>query len=242
MRVRAGKSSGGGSLGNTRLKEDLERTGVLWRAPAEIRGLLEAVRESRVVVNAFLPEGDIKALIVEVDTARLVLECGAGATAVLLARSSTAMHADMPDWHLEFMVAQPTQIAHRGAQAIQIRLPEIVVQHKARTYPRVRVEKMALQCIADEEGIIAFRAAIVDLSPEGVGFLVYPPDITLAPGTVLRGCRIDVPLGDPLAVDLEVRYSHPVTNAAGQRAIRSGCRMLDPTPEMVELVRSFAGG
>ena len=150
------------------------------------------------------------------------------------------MHADMPEWHLEFVASKPRQVAHRGEPAIEVNLPEVVVQHKARAHARVKVEKMALQCVADEEGITAFKAAIVDLSPEGLGFLVYPPDITLAPGTVLRRCLIDVPLGDPLTVDLEVRYSQPVTNRNGQRAIRSGCRVLDPSPEMLELVRKFS--
>ncbi len=225
-----------------KLKQSLEHTGVFWRAAAEIRMLLDSVRASGVLVNALLPDGTVKVLIREASGEHVVLECDAGGSAALLARASTAMHADMPDWHLEFMIGQPRKVEHRGEHTIEVKLPEIVVQHKARAHPRVKVEKMALQCLADEDGIMPFRAAIVDLSVEGLGFLVYPPDITLAPGTVLRGCRIDVPLGDPVAVDLEVRYSQPVTNAAGQKAIRSGCRVLDPTPEILDLVRKFTGG
>lgn len=223
------------------VKQDLEHTGVLWRAADEVRALLDAVRASGVLIHASLPEGAINAAIREVGKTRLVLECAtASDSTALLGRSSTAMHADMPEWHLEFMVNEPRAVEHRGAKAIEVKLPDVVVQHKARAHRRVKVEKMALQCLADEGGLMPFTAAIVDLSPEGIGFLVYPADITLAPGTVLRGCRIDVPLGDPLTIDLEVRYSQPVTHSSGQQAIRSGCRVLDPTRELIELVKKFS--
>ena len=223
------------------MKQNLEQTGILWRAADEVRALLDSVRAAGVLIHASVPEGTLNAAIREVGATRLVLECAtANDGAALLGRSTTAMHADMPEWHLEFIVTEPRQVEHRGAKAIEVKLPDVVVQHKARAHRRVKVERMALQCLADEAGPMPFTAAIVDLSPEGVGFLVYPPDITLAPGTVLRGCRIDVPLGDPLLVDLEVRYSQPVTHSSGQQAIRSGCRVLDPTRELIELVKKFS--
>lgn len=98
-----------------------------------------------------------------------------------------------------------------------------------------------LECIADESGITAFNASIVDMSEGGIGLLVYSQEITLARGTVLRGCRIRIPGHDDVVVDLEVRHSEIIATAEGRRAVRSGCRLVDPTPEVRALARFFAG-
>ena len=49
------------------------------------------------------------------------------------------------------------------------------------------------------------------ISPGGIGFLIYAESIILEPGTVLRGCRIQLPNERVSDADLEVRYSTPVT-------------------------------
>lgn len=80
---------------------------------------------------------------------------------------------------------------------------------------------------------------MVDISPIGIGFLQYPPDITLEPGTILRGCRIELPGRPALVVDMEVRYSTRMTLADGRRAMRSGCRFIEPGTGLTALLEEY---
>jgi hypothetical protein len=94
---------------------------------------------------------------------------------------------------------------------------------------------------ADEDGIMPFDGMIIDLGFEGIGFLVYASTITLEPGTVLRGCRIQLPGGAECVSDLEVRYSQAVTLPNGARAMRSGCRVLTPSAALIALTKRLLG-
>jgi len=42
-------------------------------------------------------------------------------------------------------------------------------------------------------------------------------------------------------VDLEVRYTKPVDAAPGQSAVRSGCRLVNPSAEALALIRLYVG-
>ena len=57
-------------------------------------------------------------------------------------------------------------------------------------------------CVADEGGILSFKGGLVDISIGGLGFR-STTNITLEPGTVLKGCRIDPYNEAPLVVDLK---------------------------------------
>jgi hypothetical protein len=71
--------------------------------------------------------------------------------------------------------------------------------------------------------------------------LLYGSEITLEPGTLLRGCLIEHPAIGRVRVDMEVRYSEQVTLKNGRRAWRSGCRFVDPTGTLKELIRRVTG-
>ena len=114
--------------------------------------------------------------------------------------------------------------------------------HPPREHPRVRVEpQVPLHCVADAGGITPFDAALVDISESGIGFITYAPDINLAPGTLLRGCRVGLPDGRTVEVDLEVRYSQPITADNGRPASRAGCRIVEPTTSLLTLIRQYLG-
>ena len=102
--------------------------------------------------------------------------------------------------------------------------------------------RIPLQCEADKQGLTTFDGERVDISHGGIGFLTHASGITLEPGTVLKGTRIQRPGKPTLIADLEVRYSKPVLLPNGQRAHRSGCVFLNPTREITELIESFGTG
>lgn len=218
--------------------------GRLSRSPEEIARLLESIRVRGTLITAHIDETLFQSLLRLVDAqgGRLLLERSPveAANAALLARSRSSFHADVPDWHIEFTASRPRPVQHDGRQAIQLDFPEVLVAHQPRAYPRASVEPhVPLHCVADAGGFMPFDASMVDISHGGVGFLVYSPDISLEPGTVLRGCRIQAPGGRIFVADLEVRYSQRVTLADGTRALRSGCRFINPDPETAALVKRF---
>ena len=128
---------------------------------------------------------------------------------------------------------------HRPRKAIHLLLQAMLVG-RGRQPPGNPANRLPLHCEADQQGIMTFDGELVDISHGGIGFVTSDSGITLVPGTVLTGTRIQRPGKPTLIVDLEVRYSKPVLLANGQGAHRSGCVFLNPTREIAELIESFS--
>lgn len=161
------------------------------------------------------------------------------ANAALLSRPRCTFFASPPGCHVEFVAAEPREIMHGGMRAIRFRFPEVLVDLQRREYDRAGVSpQIPLQCLADAGGVLSFRGGLVDISVGGIGFLVYDPGITLEPGTVLKGCRMEPEGMATLILDLEVRYSELVSLADGTRAKRSGCRIIDPPETLQQFVEA----
>lgn len=220
------------------------QAGVVTHSASEIARVLENVRTRGLLVTAYLGETIFQSLVLKVDPrgGRLQLAPSPvrAANQALFARERCAFHSELPGWHVEFVAARPHVGMHAGAKVIELEFPQVLSTHQRRAQPRADVRPhLVVRCLADAGGITPFEAAIVDISEGGIGFLAYPEDIVLEPGTVLRGCRITLPEGREFAVDLEVRYSQPVT-IGRRRVMRSGCRFVDPPQELVELALRYA--
>jgi c-di-GMP-binding flagellar brake protein YcgR len=216
------------------------------RSADEIARVLDAVKAQRKLVTAYLPGMLFQSLLRLADgkAGRIVLEPSpvAQANRALLRRPRCTFHCELPGWHIEFVAAEPRPVMHERSAAIQCRFPEILVSHHRRQHERIEVKPpLPLRVEADAGGIMPFDARIIDMSLGGIGFLVYADNITLEPGTVLRGCRIELPGGKACIADLEVRYSQPVTFPSGRRAMRSGCRFLTAPLELLGLIAAPGG-
>ena len=82
----------------------------------------------------------------------------------------------------------------------------------------------------------------MDVSEGGLGLLVRATYLIPAPGTLIKGWRIERPGIDVVVVDLEVRHCRPVALADGSHARRWGCQFVNPSDEAKELIRLFARG
>lgn len=213
------------------------------RAPEEIARILDSLRKRSALVTVHLDDVPFQSVLRDVDVpnGRLLLErCPAeAANAGLLARPRCAFHAELPGWHIEFATGAAREVQLLGMKLIECPLPEVLVSTQRRADARSETESPAptLSVLADAEGFMPFDAQIVDIGPGGIGFLVYAPDITLEPGTVLRGCRIALPGRPEVTADLEVRYTLPVDGPDGTRVMRSGCRFVSTPPELLELAK-----
>lgn len=167
----------------------------------------------------------------------------AAANAALLARPRTIFFAEVSEWHIEFAAAGPELSTHDNAAAIRLQFPESISSRRRRMFERAPVPPQSpLRCVASVDDVIYFEANIFDISRDGIGLLQYDPDIKLEAGTVFRGCQIERPGGDPVTVDLEVRYTGPAMLADGSPAQRAGCRFLNLSPASIDLIGQFFGG
>ena len=165
------------------------------------------------------------------------------ANRALLARPRATFHAEPGGWRIEFAAADPKPTApSEGAPGIRLHFPEIVAGHRRRTEERTEASTQTpLRCVVDEAGIMPFDATMANVSKGGIGFLQYDATISLEPGTVLKGCRIENPTGESIVVDMEVRYSQMVDLGEGKQAQSSGCRFLNLTPEETARIEELFG-
>ena len=227
---------------------DLSTTGVMSRSPVEIARVLAMLLGRGQPLRCDLAGGELvfESRLLHIDPARayILLAPGASAPALvaLLARPRASFQSSPDGWHIEFAASGPQRAAHAGRPAVRLDFPEILVTQQRRMQERVTVQPFApLHFVADAGGPLSFDGALIDISSSGFGFLQYAPGITLEPGTVLKGCCIELPKNPSVTVDLEVRHSRMTDLPDGSRVVRSGFRFLNSTPELNALLASFFG-
>ena len=224
---------------------DFSAAGVVTRSPDEIARVLEILATRGEPLRSNLAGGELaftsRLQFVDPGRSFILLEAGASEAAnlALLARPRASFRAMAGGLHVEFAAAEPQRVPHQGKPAIRMRFPDVMATKQRRADERISVPSVPLHILADAAGVISFDGSMMDISAGGIGFVQYAPNITLEPGTILKGCRIEVPGRAPVEVDLEVRYSCPVMLPDGSRALRSGCRFVNPSAEVKALLASF---
>ena len=223
--------------------------GQILRAPEEIARVLDWLVTRSVPIVSDLDGGELvfRSRLRFVDPARtyVIIEPGAdeAANEALLARPRATFYAEPGGWRVEFAAADPIRtFPNEGPPGIRLRFPEIVAGHQRRADERTAAPPQhALRCIVDEAGVMPFDGIITNVSKGGICFLQYDPAISLEPGTVLKGCRIESAGGDSVVVDMEVRYSQLVDLAGGTQAHNSGCRFLNLSAKETAWIKQFFG-
>ncbi len=233
----------------TTLSKQSNDSGHLLRSRSQIARVLEAlaVRQVPVAVELSSDGYEFTGNLVRADPGGQFIVITASsdeeANAALLGRARVTFVSTADDWHIEFVAEAPCDALHDGARAIRLRYPDILTVQQRRQYARHDVPPtLTLRCVADAGGIAPFDARIKDLGAGGVSILQYSSDVMLEPGTVLVGSRIEVPGADAVSVDLEVRYSEPITLADGSRARCSGFRFVNAPDAIRKLIDTVATG
>jgi len=221
--------------------------GRVTRSTADIVRVMESLIARREPIRAHLRGGTLEFVsrLCYVDPAgrHIVIEPSTveAANRALLERSRCTFFTDPSRWHVEFVASAPEEFKLHEKPAIRLRFPDVVSNVDKRAQIRgTGLPTTRLHCIADEGGVISFESWIVDISGDGIGFLTYDPDITLEPGTVLKGSRIEPERLDPVVVDMEVRFSDLVSLPDGAHARRSGCRFIDPPDSIRKIIKRFS--
>lgn len=224
----------------------LANTGqLLVRSGIEIDRILSAIAEDGDTVSASLPSKVLflsKLVYVEPVKQYVLLEYSdhKPANSAVLAVPSVTLRCNHRGAQIAFSCTAPRQVVHAQQPAIQAGAPTqlLALQHR-RAVTRVQAPAHAnIQCQL-RMGMLAFDARLLDVSLDGMGFLLTEDAIPLCEGTRLERARIRHPQREPLVVDIEVRHVARISVADGRRATRIGCRILAAPADLEELIRLF---
>ena len=225
----------------------LANTGqLLVRSGIEIDRILSAIAEDGDTVSANLPSKTMflsRLVFVEpVKQFMLISYCDhkPANAEILAAKKAITFKCNHRGAQFAFSCNGARQALHDRQPAIQLGMPTtlLALLHRRGTQ-RLQVPAQAqVDCLL-RMGVLSFDARLVDVSMDGMGFLLGEDAIPLCAGTRLEGARIRHPQREPLIVDIEVRHVTRVSLPDGKRATRIGCRILAAPGDLEELIRLF---
>ena len=161
-------------------------------------------------------------------------------TMLLESPSVEFMATNHQDLYFTFEATDPEEVQFEEQPAIQFALPKSLLMHNRREHPRLPLPaEVSLRCIADAASVMPFESHVTDVSHDGLGCLIYNPDINLDTGTFLKGSRIIIPNGDAVIADLELRHITMTTLSDGTAAHRAGFRFAQKPSGLSKLVDLF---
>lgn len=227
--------------------EDASRvTGVLFRSHIEITRILRQLASDGALLSAEVGDSGqlflTRLLHVDPGGEYFVLAYSEErrANTALLEQAYVVFRASDKRGRIEFAAGAPSETVFDGDPAVRFAVPQSLVRSQRREHLKFKVPPDAsLRCIADDAGIAPFEARIVDVSLGGMGDMIYDPDVRLAPGTVLKGCKIIMADIEPIVADLEVRYTVSIGQPDGSLARRSGVKFLGEPKGIDALLHRF---
>src|SRR5437660_2964993 len=219
--------------------------GLVSTSSDEVERVLSALMARREPLAALLAGGaDSRWKLRSVDPMRqyIVVESlsGGGAIPALLERRQVTFVAEFGGMYIEFPASDPVLVTEEGTRSVRMCFPKVTVSRQQRAHPRAPVPlDMPVHCAIPAGAGVALEGQIMDISEGGLGLLVRASYLVPAPGTLIRGWRIERPEG-AVTVDLEVRHCRPLMLADGSQAYRWGCQFVDPSDEARKLIAQFA--
>ena len=226
-------------------EKKIASSNLLFRSRIEICRFLDVLAKDRCALSAQIKNRhpfSSHLLAVDAVAERFVVAYSQHKTinSMVLDSASVEFTANHKDQHYTFSGTSPEETRFENLPAVQFELPKILLMHNRREHARIPIpENMSLRCIADEAGFIPFESHISDISHDGLGCLVCDSDIVLESGTILKGCRIILPNGDAVVVDLELRHATSVALPDGTSAKQAGLKFVQTPDEIKKLISYF---
>ena len=228
------------------MEKETAATGVLVRSRIEIARMLEEIRRANNPITADLEGGEqiFVSRLLQVNRSQgfILVEYSTSksANATLLALDSVAFHCYESVASIEFPARSPQETQYEGCPAIRLSFPEALVRVHRRAHPRIKIpQSVSLRCIVDSAGAAPFEARVTDVSPRGIGSIVYDTHVHLEPGIHLPRSKIIFPNGRAVLADLEIRHVRAIAQEDGTSALRAGCRFITAARDLKRLIRVF---
>ncbi len=219
---------------------------LLYRSRAEIHRIFLALVKENAQISANM-KNDLtfasRLLSADQDTGYIKIAYSASKSlnAMVLESPSVEFTATAVNGvYCSFEGANPEESQFEGQPAIKFAWPKTLLLHNRREHARIPVPAdVSLRCIADEKGVIPFESRITDIARNGLGSVIYDPDIHLEDGTILRGCRIVLPSGDAVIADLQLVHATTIALPDGTLARRAGFRFCQPADDAAKVLNHF---
>jgi c-di-GMP-binding flagellar brake protein YcgR len=222
------------------------RENLLFHSRIEIIRIMQLLAWKQSHISAELKDGysfDSNLLYVDRKGDRFfVAFCAHDSVNVILLKSPSVEFTatDQQGLLFTFVATNPAEALVDGKRCVQFALPVTLLLHNRREHPHVLVPAdISLRCVADEAGFMPFETQITDISHDGLGCLIYDPNIVLEKGAILRGCRITTPQGDSVIADMELRNAAPVRLPDGTMVNRAGFHFIKRPDKITELMDLF---
>jgi c-di-GMP-binding flagellar brake protein YcgR len=214
---------------------------------AEILRILGSMVQSGTRVAAYMDEGSnflsLGTLGIDEDGDKVFLEYGSctdsGLVAQLLKSRNVCYVCALKGAKIQFIGSQPHPVVYHGHPAIQIHLPKFLWYLQRRIKPRYAPANGTLKLILNFAGIGEVEAEVADLSMDGIGIILYHPELKLEQGLILDDCEIRIPGQLPIRVKIRIQYSTTVQFADGQIFKRSGCLFIGLDASAQALLRAY---
>lgn len=221
-------------------------TQLLLRSRSEIAKLLNAAIAGQLPVLARLRNNNgifvSRLLGLTADWSHVLMAYGdyKAANAQLLAAGNVTLCFNYKNSYIGFPAEQAVDDFSAGAAVIRFAFPAVLFIEQRRSQQRIAlIPGVPLRCLADDEGITPFEASIIDIGLGGLGLMVYSEDISLAPGTLLKGCKITLPDLSLVSVDIIIRHAADLVQFEGRRAYRAGCSLVGADAAIQRLIEVF---
>jgi c-di-GMP-binding flagellar brake protein YcgR len=210
----------------------------------EVERVLSALLVRREPLVALVPDSESsrwKLRFVDPMRDYIVVETVSGDGDALLQNQHVTFLAEFGGMNIEFTASAPQAITHENARAVRLSFPKVTVSRQRRAHPRAPVPPdLPVHCAIPAGAGVALEGQIMDISEGGLGLMIRSSYLVPAPGTLIRGWRIERPGQGAVTVDLQVRHCRPLVLADGSQAHRWGCQFVEPSGEVKELIRMFA--
>jgi len=217
--------------------------GLVSTSDDEVERVLSALLVRRELLAALVAGAESsrwKLRLVDPSRQYILVETVSGDGDALLQNQQVTFLAEFGGMNIEFTAAAPRAVTHENARAIRLEFPKVTVSRQRRAHPRAPVPPdLPLHCVIPAGAGVALEGQVMDISEGGLGLLVRASYLVPAPGTLIRGWRIERPVG-VVTVDLEVRHCRPLMLPDGTQAYRWGCQFVDPSDEARKLIAQFA--
>lgn len=126
-----------------------------------------------------------------------------------------------------------------GRDAFKIKLPDSLIRLQRREYYRLHLPTFTpLECAIPMEENFAM-ASVVDISLGGIKITLPPAETAFELGTILTGCKLNLPDIGTVDADLKICNLSEVTLKSGLKNLRAGCSFINLSQRMQGMIQRF---